>query len=94
VSNQNRVRLTEAQILNALHKQRAFYADTARRGGEPLIVDNEVNVTVHGIKGNQLRLGINASKSVQVHHQEVFDRIKRQRSLNTTKSTSTWQDAA
>lgn len=48
-----------------------------RRVGETLIINNEtITVTVLGVKGNQVRIGVEAPKDVQVHRQEIFDRIK------------------
>ncbi len=48
-----------------------------RRRGETLNIGDEVQVTVLGIKGNQVRIGIDAPKNVPVHRQEVYERIKR-----------------
>ena len=47
-----------------------------RRVGETLMVGDEVSVTVLGVKGNQVRLGVNAPKDVAVHREEIYDRIK------------------
>lgn len=47
-----------------------------RRVGETIMIGNEVTVTVIGIKGNQVRVGINAPKSVAVHREEIYERIK------------------
>ena len=49
-----------------------------RRIGEVLMIGNDVTVTVLGVKGNQVRVGINAPKDVVVHRQEIFERLKRQ----------------
>ena len=46
-----------------------------RRIGEALKVGDDVSVTVLGIKGSQVRLGINAPKDVPVHREEVYDKI-------------------
>jgi len=46
-----------------------------RRVGETVIIGNDVTVTVLGVKGNQVRLGVNAPKEVSVHREEVFERI-------------------
>lgn len=47
-----------------------------RRVGETLMIGDEVTVTVLGVKGNQVRLGINAPKTVAVHREEIYQRIK------------------
>ena len=47
-----------------------------RRVGETVIIGDEVTVTVLGVKGNQVRVGINAPKHVAVHREEIFERIK------------------
>jgi carbon storage regulator len=52
-----------------------------RRVGETLKVGNDVDVTVLGVKGNQIRIGIKAPKSVAVHREEIFDRIQREAEL-------------
>ena len=47
-----------------------------RKIGETVMIGEEVTVTVLGVKGNQVRLGINAPKDVSVHREEIFVRIK------------------
>jgi carbon storage regulator len=49
-----------------------------RRVGEVLMIGDNVTVTVLGIKGNQVRIGVNAPVDVSVHREEVYDRIKRE----------------
>jgi carbon storage regulator len=47
-----------------------------RRVGETVMIGDEVTVTILGVKGNQVRVGINAPKTVAVHREEIFERIK------------------
>ena len=49
-----------------------------RRVGETVMIGNDVTVTVLGVKGNQVRVGINAPKDVPVHREEIYERIQRE----------------
>ncbi len=62
-----------------------------RRTGETVMIGNEVTLTVLGVKGNQVRIGINAPKSVPVHREEIYERIKRE--LSGEEANGNVQDA-
>ena len=49
-----------------------------RRVGETVMIGNDITVTVLGVKGNQVRVGVNAPKEVAVHREEIYERIKRE----------------
>jgi carbon storage regulator len=52
-----------------------------RRTGESLKIGDNIEITVLGVKGNQVRIGINAPKDVPVHREEIYTRIKEERGL-------------
>lgn len=55
-----------------------------RRVGEAVMIGEEVTVTVLGVKGNQVRIGVNAPKSISVHREEIFERIKNEQEAAAT----------
>ena len=51
-----------------------------RRVGETLVIGDDVTVTVLGVRGNQVRLGVNAPKDIAVHQEEIYQRIQNEKS--------------
>ena len=62
----------------------------SRRTGEAVTIGNDVTITVLSVKGNQVRLGVQAPKSIAVHRQEIFNRIQMEQ---TTAAATTADDA-
>jgi carbon storage regulator len=57
-----------------------------RRVGETLVIGDDVNVTVLGVRGNQVRLGVNAPKEVAVHREEIYQRIQKENDSDNLSS--------
>ena len=55
-----------------------------RRVGESLVIGDDVTVTVLGVKGNQVRIGVNAPKNVSVHREETYERIQKEKGVESS----------
>ncbi len=60
-----------------------------RRVGETVIIGNDVDVTVLGVKGNQVRLGVKAPKEIAVHREEIYQRICREQGKGNGSAEAT-----
>ena len=60
-----------------------------RRVGETVMIGDDVTITVLGVKGNQVRVGINAPKHVAVHREEIYERIKREQQTDEASEKPT-----
>jgi carbon storage regulator len=58
-----------------------------RRVGETVVIGNDVDVTVLGVKGNQVRLGVKAPREVSVHREEIYKRIKEEEQANSSNGS-------
>jgi len=63
-----------------------------RRAGETVMVRSDITITVLGVKGNQVRIGINAPKEVAVHREEIYERIQSEKNAGDGENVETGGD--
>ena len=59
-----------------------------RRVGETVVIGDDIEITVLGVKGNQVRIGVKAPRDVAVHREEILERIRREGELSTIKAAA------
>ena len=76
------------QGLREMFEQESAMLILTRRVGETLNIGDNVQVTVLGVKGNQVRIGVNAPKEVPVHREEIYLRIQKEKEAGITGNTT------
>ncbi len=57
-----------------------------RRAGETVMIGSDITITVLGVKGNQVRIGINAPKEIAVHREEIYERIQSEKNASDAEA--------